>query len=63
MLTIGLITFSCSSNDDNDVQASKFQGTWIGTYSGDDDYGTWTANIDAEGKVTGTAVTSVYHFN
>ncbi|WP_445731103.1 hypothetical protein [Mariniflexile sp.] len=53
------MTSSCSKNDDN--QDSKFQGTWTGTYTGAQDNGSWTANIDTNGKVTGTTSSTVYN--
>lgn len=57
-LIIGLTTLSCSKNDDD--QGSEFQGIWTGTYTGTQDNGTWTANIDSNGKVTGTASSTVH---
>lgn len=51
-IILGLITFSCSKSDDD--QESIFQGLWAGTFAGDSN-GTWSALIDSEGLITGTA--------
>ncbi|NCP58701.1 MAG: hypothetical protein GW839_00150 [Flavobacteriales bacterium] len=55
-IILGLMTLSCSKNDDQD---SEYQGTWTGTFSGIQDNGTWTANIDSNGKLTGTTNSTV----
>ena len=57
-IILGLMTLSCSKNDDQD---SEYQGTWTGTYTGTQDNGTWTANIDSNGKVTGTTSSNVFN--
>tara|TARA_R110002049_G_scaffold97098_3_gene236954 strand:- start:7119 stop:7490 length:372 start_codon:yes stop_codon:yes gene_type:complete len=57
-IILGLITLSCSKNDDQD---SEYQGTWTGTFTGTQDNGTWTANIDSNGKITGTTSSTVYN--
>ncbi len=58
-IILGLMTLACSKNDDD--QKSEFQGTWTGTYAGTQDSGSWTANIDSNGKVTGTTVSTVFN--
>lgn len=58
-IILGMMTLSCSSNDDND-EDSEFEGTWTGTYSGTVDNGTWIANIDSNGEVTGTTNSTVH---
>ena len=60
-IILAMITLSCSSNDDNDNPTSEFQGIWTGTYSGEADSGTWTANIDSNGEVTGNTNSSVFN--
>ena len=54
VLSAGFWAVSCSSDDNNPAvnPYEKFQGTWTGTFSGEDE-GTWTANIDDTGKATG----------
>lgn len=51
-IILGLVTLSCSKSDDQ--QESEYQGTWSGTFSGDAN-GTWSALIDPDGVITGTA--------
>lgn len=51
-IILGLVTLSCSKSDDQ--QESEYQGTWSGTFSGDAN-GTWSALIDSDGIITGTA--------
>ena|SRR5690606_35946243 len=51
-IILGLITFSCSKSDDD--QESIYQGLWSGTFAGDSN-GTWSALIDSDGIITGTA--------
>jgi len=52
---------SCSSNDDDDQQKSEFQGEWAGTFTGNQESGSWSANIDSDGNVTGTTTSTVYN--
>jgi|SRR5690606_4147765 hypothetical protein len=51
-IILGLIAFSCSKSDDD--QESEYQGLWSGTFAGDAN-GTWSALIDSDGIITGTA--------
>src|SRR5690606_9867359 len=51
-IILGLVTLSCSKSDDQ--QESEYQGTWSGTFSGDAN-GIWSALIDSDGVITGTA--------
>lgn len=51
-IILGLVTLSCSKSDDD--QESEYQGIWSGTFAGDSN-GTWSALIDSEGLITGTA--------
>ncbi|MFD2907637.1 hypothetical protein ACFSX9_02710 [Flavobacterium ardleyense] len=59
-----LFTFfliSCSKNDDNDaVPNSQYQGTWSGSFSGAEDNGTWTADVNASGIATGSATSVTF---
>ncbi|WP_109830389.1 hypothetical protein [Reichenbachiella versicolor] len=47
-----LIHSSCS-------EKSKFQGVWVGVYSGGGDKGTWYYNISRSGEITGKAKSSL----
>jgi hypothetical protein len=51
------IIFACSkqSNDHN----FQFAGNWQGTYSGNDDHGTWKVDIDQNGIAKGSATSLV----
>lgn len=49
-----LTLFSCKKDSVN-----NFAGTWIGTYTGTEDNGTFSLQISNEGKVTGTATSVV----
>lgn len=60
-LIIGFSIFSCSSDDDNENQTSEFQGNWNGTYTGDQDNGTWIMTIDNTGSITGTSTSNVFN--
>lgn len=51
LLLLAIAITSC----EKDTPYAPYQGTWAGTYSGEDT-GSWTADIDEEGKVEGTAV-------
>jgi len=48
------IIVSCN-DDDNDNPFEPYLGAWSGTYKGGDT-GSWTANIDNEGSISGFAV-------
>jgi hypothetical protein len=52
LFALSIATTSCS-NDDK-TNDSKFKGAWSGTYSGEEDNGTWQATISADGLVSGT---------
>lgn len=56
-----LTIVSCSEDDQDVVQNpyEVFAGTWQGTFSGDD-HGTWTANINNQGEVSGTVHSEGY---
>jgi len=60
-LIIGFSIISCSSDDDNGNQASEFQGSWNGTYSGDQDNETWIMTVDENGTITGTSISNVFN--
>lgn len=60
-LIIGFSIFSCSSDDDNENQTSEFQGNWNGTYTGNQDNGTWIMTIDNTGAITGTSTSNVFN--
>lgn len=60
-IAMGFTLTSCSSNDDgDDRQKSEFQGEWTGTFTGNQESGSWTASIDSDGNVTGTTTSTVY---
>ena len=40
--------------------SSNFEGNWNGQYTGNDDNGNWTVNINSDGIVSGTATSSVF---
>ncbi|HLW62281.1 MAG TPA: hypothetical protein VKY33_02670 [Flavobacterium sp.] len=63
VLTAGFWAVSCSSDDNTSAvnPYEKFQGTWTGTFSGDDE-GTWTATFDSAGKATGTLESNTVTF-
>lgn len=56
ILTVSI--YSCKKKDADDP--IEYAGTWSGVYLGNDDNGTWTATIDSNGDVTGTAYSDVY---
>ncbi len=57
IVVISVIASGCSKKDD--PETNDFIGTWAGTYTGEDDSGSWWAEIDANGDVTGGASSSV----
>lgn len=63
LLTVGIFLFSCSNDDDNSNNVNnvfeQFQGNWEGTYTGGDS-GDWTATIDDEGVVSGSATSTTF---
>ena len=50
VLIIIFLTISC----DEESQFEKYEGAWVGTYSGGDN-GSWNVNIDEDGNVSGIA--------
>ncbi len=50
LLALVLSTVSC-----NKEPYADYEGSWTGSYSGDD-YGVWTATINSEGEVSGSAI-------
>lgn len=68
LLSTLLLGFTaCSSDDNTPIEQvnpyEKFKGTWVGTFSGDTEGGTWTATFDAQGYATGTLSTDGYTFD
>jgi hypothetical protein len=64
LLLSALLIFACSSDDsdndnDNNNNSSQFEGEWSGTFSGGDN-GTWTAAINSNGDVSGTAHSTTF---
>lgn len=62
LLVISSFFITCSkdsSNNINKTPSSSFAGKWVGTYIGDD-YGTWDCVINADGNLTGSALSTVY---
>ena len=47
--------------DDDNSSSSNFEGNWSGQYTGDDDNGNWTANINSDGILNGTATSTVFN--
>ena len=60
ILILTILITSCSSDDDNS-SSSNFEGNWSGQYTGDDDNGNWTININSDGIVNGTATSTVFN--
>lgn len=58
ILTIGMLLTACSKDDENLL--ARYDGTWSGTYTGDDDNGTWSVIIDEEGIATGVATSTTF---
>ena len=61
-IIFSLIMLSCSNNDD-DNNTFPFQGHWSGTYSGQQDHGTFSINVSSTGIVTGTTMSVVFQEN
>lgn len=59
-LLIGLTILSCSSDDDNNNTTSQFQGDWSGTFTGDEDNGSWNATVNGNGEINGTVTSDVF---
>jgi len=59
----GFLVVSCSSDDNTPVvnPYEKFQGTWTGTFSGDDQ-GTWIVTVDENGTATGALESNTMTF-
>lgn len=51
------VCFTACKKDDNSVNVT---GKWLGSYKGNQDNGVLDVNIDASGKVTGSAFSSKY---
>ena len=54
-----ILTTSCSSESENSNNSS-FEGNWSGQFTGINDNGTWTVNINSNGVVSGTAISNVF---
>lgn len=53
---IGFILFSfpsCSLSEDVEIK-SIFQGLWVGSYTGEEDFGTWEMHVNETGEIIGT---------
>ena len=64
-LTCTLLLISCSSNDGASTcsPANTHQGTYSGTWgTSTDSYGTWNANVDACGSVSGSGLSGTVPF-
>ena len=61
LLTFVFTLFACSGGDDDNDNTtnSEFQGELSGTFSVDDN-GTWTAGINSNGDVSGTANSTTF---
>ncbi len=61
-LLIGYIITACSSDDDTiNNSVSEFQGNWSGSYTGDQDNGTWSITVSANGTISGTTTSNVFN--
>jgi len=58
---LGTFLISCSNDDDqgNVDPFEQYQGNWAGSYTGGDN-GTWSATIDSDGNVSGSATSNVF---
>lgn len=52
-LSLGIMSTSCSKDDDDSIATSKYKGEWSGQYSGDVT-GNWSATVNNTGQVVGT---------
>ena len=59
ILFVVIIVFSCRSNDDNATSTNPYIGNWAGTYTGSKDNGTWTAKVNSDNTITGTAHSNI----
>ena len=66
LVAMCLVFASCEKpvepNNNNNTTNSEFQGEWSGTFSGDDN-GTWSAGINSNGDVSGTAYSIIFADN
>ena len=60
-LILAMFIMSCSSDDNNNKNASEFAGNWTGTYIGQDDNGNFSVLIDEDGEALGTATSTDYN--
>ncbi len=61
LISLAILTvtiYSCKKKDTEET--IDYTGTWSGLYLGNDDNGTWTATIDSNGDVSGSASSAVY---
>jgi hypothetical protein len=59
ILILTILVTSCSSDNDNS-NSSSFEGTWSEQFTGNDDNGSWTVNINSDGVVSGIAISNVF---
>jgi hypothetical protein len=60
VVLFSLIVCLLSCTKSNDPTTNQFAGIWKGDYTGTGDNGSWTMNIAADGKVTGSATSVVF---
>ncbi|GLB50519.1 hypothetical protein [Neptunitalea lumnitzerae] len=54
LFTIVTMLVSCNNDDDNGI-LNTAAGTWSGIYTGSGDNGTFTATVNSDGSLNGTA--------
>ena len=64
ILFFSFLIIACSGGDDDNISKnnSELQGTWSGTFSGDDN-GTWSASFNANGVISGTGYSTTFDSN
>lgn len=59
ILLVSILNTSCSNDVENN---SQYEGIWKGTYTGDEDSGTWEVDITSNGSLNGTFTSSSANF-
>lgn len=58
---ISSLVISCSKGDSQTTTTNfQYQGNWSGNFTGTQDNGSWTANVNSSGVATGTATSVVF---
>ncbi len=61
LVFMSMLSINCSSDDDNSSDTLAYEGEWSGTYTGAQDNGSWTMQINTDGTVSGTATSEVFN--